>query len=380
MKKTLLIFFLIISVVFVAKAQLIGESLSVTNLKLTLDKHNNVEVMFDISTTKKVVGSNYTLILTPELIHGDQKITLSQIMIEGRNAVISRKRQSLSNKDNEDVGDNTILIRNGEKIVYTATTPYQDWMEGSVLQMVKILKGCCNAFSFKPIPLADNIKIVSKNITVPVIEKEKSPWVPQPTTGDLLSEKYSFISHESEYTGDINPDKNSTIYFTQSESQIEKSYRNNREVLDEVVYVIRTIEKSKDSKITRILIAGFASPEGALATNEKLGMQRAIALKRFILDNSGVKESEINMHNGVVDWDELKKMVKTSDLKDKNEIIHIINNIPVWDSNLKIGRLGQLMNLNGGRSYHYMFDNFFPELRSASYIKIYYNNLKENHK
>lgn len=377
MKKILFIFILS-AVIPESKAQLPDESLSVTNLKLTPDGHNNVEVAFNIHTAKKIVGSNYTLILMPELTNNAQKIRLSPVMIEGRNAVISRKRQSLSDKNIGDVSDDAILMRNGEEIAYATTIPYQNWMEGSTLQLAKALKGCCDMSEMPTVLLAENISILRQEPKPAVAIMPGPAPQDQPTTGDLLAGKYLFISSESERAEDFNSDKNAIIYFRQSEASIDRSYRSNKEVLDEVAYVVRTIEKSEDSKITRVLIAGFASPEGALALNEKLGMERAAALKRFILDNSDIKEMEVSIHNGVVDWDELKKMVEASDLKEKNEILTIINNVPVWSVKNNTGRLGQLMKLNKGKPYQYMFENFFPLLRSASYIRIYYKNLKVN--
>ena len=34
--------------------------------------------------------------------------------------------------------------------------------------------------------------------------------------------------------------------------------------------------------------------------------------------------------------------------------------------------LGLLMKLNGGKPYHYMKQHFFPKLRNAGYIKVFY--------
>ena len=48
---------------------------------------------------------------------------------------------------------------------------------------------------------------------------------------------------------------------------------------------------------------------------------------------------------------------------------HIIDTYGVYQ-----GREVELMRLKGGRPYNYMFEHFFPLLRSAGYIRIFYES------
>lgn len=50
----------------------------------------------------------------------------------------------------------------------------------------------------------------------------------------------------------------------------------------------------------------------------------------------------------------------------------IIDTTPVWDAAKKVGRLSLLMRLNQGRPYNYMKRHFFPKLRNAGYIKVFF--------
>ena len=72
----------------------------------------------------------------------------------------------------------------------------------------------------------------------------------------------------------------------------------------------------------------------------------------------------------------MRELVAASDMKDKRAVLNIIDNTPLWDSSRQIGRQGELMRLNGGTTYRYMYNHFFPQLRNATYIKIYYGNIK----
>lgn len=51
----------------------------------------------------------------------------------------------------------------------------------------------------------------------------------------------------------------------------------------------------------------------------------------------------------------------------KDEVLEIINTVPVMR-----GREKRLMDLKWGHPYNYMMDHFFPKLRNAGYIRIFY--------
>ncbi len=67
-------------------------------------------------------------------------------------------------------------------------------------------------------------------------------------------------------------------------------------------------------------------------------------------------------------------LVEKSNLPNKQAIIDIIDNVPIWDAERNTGREQEIKKLDGSRTYSYMLRNFFPELRAAAYIKVYYDN------
>ena len=136
---------------------------------------------------------------------------------------------------------------------------------------------------------------------------------------------------------------------------------------------MRALTASQDSKVARIVVAGFASPEGTQAVNERLAGQRADAIVDFLLANSGVDGRLISLYNGGPDWYGLREMVATSDLPDKHAVTDIIDNTPVWAVQ-GADRLSKLKALSGGRTYNYMLRNYFPQLRQAAFIRVYYTN------
>ncbi len=70
-----------------------------------------------------------------------------------------------------------------------------------------------------------------------------------------------------------------------------------------------------------------------------------------------------------VDWEGLAQLVEASDMPYRNEVLDILANTPVWvirDGKVVDGRNRQLQRLAGGRVWWYMYEHFFPELRSSS--------------
>ena len=165
-----------------------------------------------------------------------------------------------------------------------------------------------------------------------------------------------------------------SVYFRQGKYDIDRFYLDNNTNLVELVSVVRTLSTSNDSRIIRIVIAGFASPEGSLALNDRLAWDRAVAVKSFLVANSDVDPKIINIYNGSVDWIGLREMVADSDMFRKHSIIDIIDNTPIWDATRKVGRHGELMRLDDGSQYRFMLREFFPRLRQAAYIKVYFEN------
>ena len=230
---------------------------------------------------------------------------------------------------------------------------------------------------------------VTPTVTEPepvvVVEPEPQPEPkPQPTTAELLAETHGFLAPAAEFDGSYYDDPQRfiethregslSVYFRQGVRVIDPSYKGNAAILDELLTAIRRIEASGDSRIARVVIAGFASPEGTTAVNQRLARQRAEAIRSYLTENSSVSENQIDLYNGSVDWHGLRKMVAASDMADREKVLDIIDNTPTWDARRNVGRHGELMRLSGGETYRYMLRNFFPELRNAAYIRAYYEN------
>lgn len=217
---------------------------------------------------------------------------------------------------------------------------------------------------------------VPEVVTQTVVVEEKI------STGDKLAQSYPCITSYEEFKELQGPEFLSAgerqhaimVYFGQGGSTVSDVYGNNRQALTDIMTSIRILEKSVDSEITAVTIAGFTSPEGNYEANQQLAQRRAGAVKAYILDRSGVRPEQIKVYPGGIDWQGLRILVEASDMPSREAVLNIIDNTPIWDARRQVGRHGELMRLNGGNTYRYMAREFFPKLRNAAYIKVYYRN------
>lgn len=196
--------------------------------------------------------------------------------------------------------------------------------------------------------------------------------------GESLSNKYTFLVRtnkpEPGEVPDDTPRTSMMITFKQGSSDINPWLENNAQVLEELAAVLSSIQVSDDSRIIKIEVAGYASPEGLLYDNERIAARRATVLGQYLTSRLGIPLKKIAVKNGGEDWDGLRRLIEASNFQWKQQALDIIDQIPV-----KQGREKKLMDLERGDPYRYMYRHFFPQLRNAAYIKVYYEEIKQDY-
>lgn len=361
----------------------------------TEKKDEKVAVTFRIDIGKKAVKNGNTLLFVPTLTDRTYKWSLPAIVVQGNRALIGEQRRDRAFGAvalKETFGDDAIITKNGSSLLYQASVDWQLWMDGADLVAESVTLDCCSHKKTDDILILGNVSLPptvavaepeSNNIVKeePIIDEKKKEILAPLTTGDKLAESFPFILSADQYE-EIKPgqlfdedrEHALTIYFRQGRHYIEKSLEANKKSLEDLMYSIQTIEKSNDSKVKTIVIAGFTSPEGSFTLNDRLAWDRAVIVKKYIIDHSTLPDSAIVLYNGSEDWRGLRMIVEQSDMPEKERVLDIIDNTPIWDSQKQSGRLSELMRLDGGKPYLYMYNNFFPKLRNAAYIRVYFDN------
>lgn len=156
------------------------------------------------------------------------------------------------------------------------------------------------------------------------------------------------------------------FYFPVASSSLEFSYRNNGLRLDSLLSSIHS--HREHSVLRRVVLRSGSSPEGNSVFNQRLSDERLASLRLVIQEYLSIPDSMFVSSSLGEDWGGLSSLVEESDMPYREEAIHILRNTPIWvtrNGAVVDSRKRQLMNLRGGRVWHFMDEHFFPELRSS---------------
>ena len=348
MKKTAsLIFILALPVSLTAQVDIAGESVKRV-------KHS-VEVAFDIHTTPKTLKNRYKMVLTPYLCNGADTVWLPQAEIYGKiRYKRERQEQALSGNRTWSLAPNQIL--EGGSCTYAAAVPYETWMRTASLGIKRRMVGCaCDCHDGDQTLLAD----------VPVYTP------PVPAVAEIAADpaRFEVVEAHRRWAFDRNEIR---VFFPVADTELYPDKFGNQATLDKIVEGIRKIGSTEKLRLSGVEITGFASPEGALALNTRLGGERARALKTYIAKAvPELCDADFQLINGVENWDDLRRMVAASDMECRDEVLAVLDNDAGNDRKVALQRLA------GGKPYRYMLKNFYPELRNACYVAVYYDVLND---
>jgi len=147
--------------------------------------------------------------------------------------------------------------------------------------------------------------------------------------------------------------------YEQGGSLVSAHSAGNAAELDRLNVFIHQSLDHPELSISRIGITGYSSIEGDYAHNETLARERAEYFHTYLQ----VRYPELYHYPHSVawvaeDWQGLSKLVRTSDLNEREEVLEIIRKVRVYDD-----REALLVKLNGGHAYYIMENTIFPQLR-----------------
>ena len=315
----------------------------------------NVEVSFDAVSGKKTLKNHSKMILTPFLHKNNDTLKLGTFEVYGSiKYKRERQEQALNGNKKWALGSNQIM--EGESYSFVATAPYKSWMKGATLSVDRRVVGCgCDCY--------DGVEELANNL------KPYNPPTPMLAKVEPSVEHYKVVDSHKRY---IFEGKDMQVIYPVSQTKLYTDRYNNKQVLSEIIEAIKIIEKCDEQQLNAIEMKGFASPEGTVKFNTKLGEGRAAALRNYIQGKMPhLKSEQFYLINGVENWEGLREMVANSNMKNKQAILNII------DNKSGLARKAALKQLNNGNSYRYMLKTFYPQLRNACYIAVYFDELAD---
>lgn len=172
------------------------------------------------------------------------------------------------------------------------------------------------------------------------------------------------------------------VYYRSGSSELDRSFYGNGVRLDELLYSLDHIKYDKQFKILSIHIISGASPEGNSLTNAVLSNRRAERIYLLLSSRVQVNRNQMYSTSLGVDWEGLERLVSSSSMPYREEVLQILRNTPEWirrDGVIVDGRKRQLGMLHDGKAWFYMEDYLFPELRYAK-VRIVYESVNDEDK
>lgn len=164
------------------------------------------------------------------------------------------------------------------------------------------------------------------------------------------------------------------IGFPVGNSTLDTAYGDNATRLSEVVSFLESVKKDSTLELVEVSFCGFASPDGEFATNKELAEKRRNSLERYVRERISIPNDIISRPEGFIAWERLTELIEKSDMPHKEEAINVLRNVPEFTYNNKgvlvDSRKKHLMELQYGRTWHYMRQHFFEQIRNANVILV----------
>ncbi len=330
-------------------AMTLGAQSKITNDKIE-QNGDYVKVTFEVATEDNSIPKNRKEVILPYLYNGKDTLYLDPIEVYGKNR-FKRERQEYHIAGDKDweLGDNQIM--KGEVYQYAAQTNLKRWMKPAQLGIRRQMVGC-----------ACENDMPDEMLGQFAFHEPELPTrrIPSPSLADA-SKQWAIGDDEME------------IIFKVSKIEIDSSVFNNEITFGKILAAVDKIYSDPDFKVEKIQVAGYASPEGRPSFNNWLGENRAKALIDYIITNRpqyGLTRNHFEMVNGDENWAGLKRLLRGSDIEEKDEVIAIIDD----ESLIGEAKKTKIKAMDKGKVWKKMLDEIYPHLRCARYLAVYYDS------
>lgn len=284
-------------------------------------------------------GSNREAWITPVIKNGTDSLELPTVVVAGRNRYYQALRHNLETKEG------VKLVRRTSKLTdldYSASAPYQKWMNGAQLSLRIDYKGCCN----------DELE-PAEIVPISRLTFEKEPRAFKPA--------FNWIAPQAEAVKQRELKGQAFVDFPVNQTVIYPEYRRNTIELAKIQATIDSVHNDKDITINSLSIKGFASPEGPWNNNVRLAKGRTAALKDYVEQLYKFPHDFIKTSYDPEDWGGLRTYVENSNITNREAILAII------DSDLQPDPKNAKLEKTYPEQYKFLLANVYPALRHSDY-------------
>ncbi len=346
-----------------------------------------IRLVYDLPLRRP--ATDYQITLQPAVVGQSDTLLLEPIVLQGKNMIRQLHRDHVLNHKDEEEPDyypQRLRVNVLRDTMLLPLSEYRWLMADTVAlcRMSQVKEGCCKVVE-QDDECSEPFSYFEEKMQELPTEKQVASFVPivaalpQEYTLNTI-ENTKMLVPRGRYMPYLRTEVLSRredvlcVYYELDSITLKRNFRKNYVKLDTIVNAINTMLADTMAEIRTIQIIGLASVEGSIAHNEWLARERGKALKKYIIQETGVADSLFEVNNGGEAWAEFAWQIENSDFIGKNRVMKILKDSTIWPE-----RKEELIKrMNGGRTYDYIRNNLLADQRNAGYIRVYYDLLTDS--
>ena len=258
-----------------------------------------MNVAMDVDYSAATVGRKESLDIVPVLTDGTNIKELPALGLYGG------RRYWKYLRDGGKTGKNFKLYKVGKAPAtehYTASVPYEKWMDNCQLLLRQTSRGCCNN------NLGQGVQTLAAYL------KETFKFEPE----------FLYIQPVAEAVKNRAESGVAFLEYAVGKGKVDPKFKNNAAEIQKITDIVNMLAANKEEyKVNGITLKGFASPDGSFKVNEKLAMARTGSLKILVQNALKGLDIPINTDYEAEDWEGVCNWIENSSLDKKDEILAI---------------------------------------------------------
>ena len=285
------------------------------------------------------VKSTDIVTLTPQYVSNGDTLSMPEIRIAGKRAWYSEIREGISTPLNLSRAGKSLPVEYSNTIGYSPLT-------GTSSIIIK----------------ADTVNICNcdpaRSGEFPAVE------INEPPVTNFLEYAHSFpyIAPKDSADKIFNLSGRANIIFKVNKTDIDWTYFSNHAELDSIMKSINAVKDNEYATVEKILLTGYASPEGPYLNNVRLAKGRTEVVMKYVENNSGFPHSVYEAASVPEDWAGLREWLEASSIPSRHEMIAFID-----DPSVPIEKKNDMFRAKFPNDYPFLLQNVYPMLRHTDY-------------
>lgn len=189
--------------------------------------------------------------------------------------------------------------------------------------------------------------------TAQTVGRTTTPAVDSVMLSERVDGDYLVRTYRVQRMGDVDY----SIRYRISVAKLNAALNGNTAALDELNGFVNGLMQDTTKKVRRVIITGYASPDGPAAYNEKLAAQRANDFRNYVDQKYGFSQKYAVTVNSVADdWAMCRDAVSSSSIPDRAWVLQVI------DGTQSAGVKEQTLKRNSG-VWNYLAREILPPMR-----------------